>query len=412
MVLVVAIAIAGSLVLTPLAKTLAWKCNAVSWPDGNRRLHARPTALWGGSAVYLAVLLGVLASYGPTQGTFNTMVLLTALGLSTGMLCLLGCYDDRCEMRACWKLLGQIISTLPLVLVGCYVEKFHVEQFILFGCCIDLGWMGLLFTMGWLVLGINAMNLMDGMDGLASTVGIAISVAVAVIAGIHNIPEAVLLALALAGALSGFLVYNLPPARIYLGDCGSMVIGLAVSMLALQVSLVTPKAANLTIAVTLLFIPLVDTALAIVRRSFNGRGLMVADREHIHHRLLDRGFSIWKVLGILGGLCLVTGIAAWSVAISGQELWAWGALGTLTVLVVNRRLLGHEEWSLTKRLIARTAAGLVRRPFPTRWPGRPHIVTPSSPTTVPGNSARNKATATNSTVGKTGDSPEKIRRAA
>jgi len=374
MTLVVALAFVGSLLLTPLAKTLAWRFGAVSWPDGDRRLHARPTALWGGSAVYLAVLLGVAASYGPFPGTFNTVVLLSAVGVSTGMLCLLGCYDDRCEMRALWKLSGQIVSTLPVILVGCCIQRV-----VLFGYCVDLGWLGVLFTMGWLVLGINAMNLLDGMDGLASTIGITISVAVAFVASIHGNSEAALMAVALAGALAGFLAHNLPPARIYLGDCGSMVIGLAVSVLALQVSLVTPRTANATIAVALLFVPLLDTGLAVVRRTFNGQGLFVADRGHVHHRLLDRGIGIWRVLGLLGGFALLAGAVAWVVAVSGNELWAWVTLATLTALAINRRLVGHEEWSVFRRSAAPVVTRWVRRLRPAASPNPPHVIAAASP---------------------------------
>ncbi len=371
MTLVVAIAMASSLVLTPLARALAWRFDAVSWPDGERRLHVRPTALWGGGAVYLGVLLAVVGSYRMVPGTFNAMVLLSALGLSAGMLCLLGCYDDRYELRACWKLLGQIVCTLPVILAGCYVK--HV---ILLGASIDLGWLGVLFTMGWLVLGTNAMNLLDGMDGLASTVGIIISIAVAAITVSQGNSEVMLLALALAGALTGFFAHNLPPARIYLGDCGSMVIGLALSLLALQVSAPAPMTANVTVAVALLFVPLTDTSLAVIRRTLQGRGLMVADRGHVHHRLLDQGYGTWQVLGFLGGFCLATGAVAWWVAVSGQEAWAWGLLGVMTIALVNRQLVGYEEWRMTARLLEGAAARLATRRWaagrmPWRHPGPP-----------------------------------------
>ncbi len=346
MTLVVVIAIAASLAMTPLAKALALRFDAVSHPDGNRKLHVRPTPLWGGSAVFFAVIAAVTASYRVVPGTLSTMILLLAVGLSAGMLCLLGCYDDRHEMRARHKLLGQIVSTLPVVIVGCYIERI-----MLFGYTLELGWLGILATVGWLVLGINAMNLLDGMDGLASAVGIVISVAIALVSLVHGTPEAMLPALALAGALAGFLTYNLPPAKIYLGDCGSMVIGLLVATLAMQVSLASVGTVNATIAVALLFVPLTDTALAIIRRGLLGHGLMVADRSHIHHRLLDRGLSVWSVLLILGGLSLVAGAAAWMVAMRVPDVWAWVAMACVTALLINRRLLGHEEWKLIKQAL-------------------------------------------------------------
>jgi len=346
--LVVLVAIAGSLLLTPLVGALAWKCDAVCRPDGKRKLHARPTPLWGGSAVYCAAILGVTITYKIMPGTYHTMVLLMALGGSAGLLGLLGCYDDRYDMRARWKLVGQIVATLPVVLAGFYITRLE-----LFGYYTYFGWIGMPLTMGWLVLGINAMNLLDGMDGLASTVGIAISAAVAVIAGIQGQEVSLLLALALAGGLVGFLVYNLPPAKIYLGDCGSMMIGLTLAVLAMQVSIGRPQTANVAVAGLLLFVPLLDTTLAIVRRTLNGEGLMVADRGHVHHRLLDHGYSIWQILMLLGGLCAVAGVAACLAAVTEVGLIAGTLLASLTLFAVNRRLIGHEEWKLTRELIAK-----------------------------------------------------------
>ncbi len=371
---VIGVAIAGSLALTPLAKALAWKLDAVSRPDGNRKLHCRPTPLLGGGPVYLALLPGLIVAYWVAAGDGSIFSLPIALALSAGILCVLGCYDDLVDMRARWKLCGQIISTLPIVLAGGCIKGL-----VLFGYPIELGWWGVIFTIGWLVLGINALNLLDGMDGLASVIGIAIALAIALIAATQARPAVMLLALALAGALAGFLVYNLPPARIYLGDCGSMIIGVTLALLALRVSLVgQTTTANLTVAAALMFVPLIDTGLAIVRRSLMGNGLMVADRGHIHHQLASRGFNTWKVLGFLGGLCLTAGAVAWLVASSGQEFWAWAILGTITVLAVNRRFLGHEEWRLAKRFVAQTTARLLRQPLPERTPGTLRIFPPSS----------------------------------
>ena len=352
--IVIPLAFMVTLVLTPTARSLAWKFDAVSRPDGIRRQHARPTAVWGGVAVFVGLSLSVAASCFLLPGILDTLSavpLITALCISSGMLCILGCYDDAFELRAGFKLLGQVVSILPIIVVGCWANHL-----CFLGWEINLGWFGIPCTIIWLIVGINALNLIDGMDGLASLLGLAISGALAVIALSLGLPDVMLIALALCGALAGFLVYNRPPAQIYLGDCGSMVIGLVLATLALRVGPI-PGTASVTVLVALLFVPLLDTTLAVIRRALSGRGIMAADRGHVHHRLLDRGLSVWTTLAFLGSLCLMSGAVAWTVAAwEQQEITAWVIMAAATVVCVNRRLLGHEEWALTKDRWTRIAA--------------------------------------------------------
>lgn len=362
------VAFAASLTLTPLARKMAWKFGAVCRPDGKRKLHARPTPLGGGGAVYLAALFSVVSSCLLAYDSVHDK-LPAALGLSAGLLCLLGAYDDLYDMPARWKLLGQIIASLPVVIAGSYIRDIA-----LFGAHFHFGWFGIPLTIGWLTLGVNALNLLDGMDGLASMIGILIAVAVGAIAATQDRPEVMMLAFVLAGALAGFLVHNLPPALIYLGDCGSMVIGFTLALLALRVSLepTSPTTARLTVAAALLFVPLTDTTLAIVRRSLKGFSFMVADRGHVHHQLLDRGWSNWGALVILGGFGLATGVVAWCVSVSGSDLLGWIALASIALFLASRRLLGAEEWTLAKSLFARTVARSMGRPSVAAPDGGPH----------------------------------------
>ena len=350
------IAFTATLVVTPRARDLAWKFDAVSRPDGNRRQHTRPTAVWGGVAVFAGFTLGVATSCFFLPGMLDTLSaipLISALCISSGMLCLLGCYDDAFELRAGVKLLGQVVSVFPVILVGC-----SANHLCLLGWEINLGWFGIPCTIAWLIVGINALNLIDGIDGLASLLGLAISGTLAVIAISLGLPDIMLVALALCGALAGFLVYNRPPAQIYLGDCGSMVIGLVLATLAMRAGSI-PGTASLTVLVALLFVPLLDTALAVIRRTLSGRGIMAADRGHVHHRLLDRGLSIWTTLAFLGSLCLMSGAVAWTVAAREQrEITAWAIMAGITIVCVNRRLLGHEEWALTKDRWSRIAPAI------------------------------------------------------
>lgn len=337
--LLLAITILSSFYLTPVAMRLAWRYDAVSRPDGFRKKHSRPTPEWGGLAVNASILVGIALAYLLVPVQPQSTPFLAALSLSVVLLCLLGCYDDLFDMRAGFKLAGQLLAVVPLIAVGAYAQ-----QFTLFGYSIELGWLGVPWTVAWIVLGINALNLIDGLDGLASTVGITVAATIAVLAGVTGNTHIALVAVVLAGALGGFLAHNLPPARIYLGDCGSMVIGLVLATLALRV---TPNAGvpNLTAMCGLLFIPLYDTILAIVRRGLNGNGIMSADRGHIHHRLLDRGLGVWGALALLATLSLVAGSVSWLVVLTGHELVAFAALVAVALLCAQLGLFGHQEWA-------------------------------------------------------------------
>lgn len=335
------IAFLTTLLLTPLAVQAAWRAGAVSHPDGARRLQARPTPLWGGCAVFAGVCLGMSAAWGldlvAAEGVRGT----AALMLSAGLMCLLGCYDDLRAISALSKLGGQILAVLPVVLAGVYVDRLSM-----FGYEFELGWLGGSLTIAWLVLGINAFNLLDGIDGLASLTGILVSLAVAAIAATLSSTTLMTSALILPAALAGFLFHNRPPAKVYLGDAGSMLIGLLVAAMAASMPSDGPATMNVPVAVLLVLLPLADTGLAILRRTLRGRSLMEADRGHIHHCLLERGFSVWKALLVLGSLCLVNGGLAWFAAVEGLELLAWSIVVAGLPLLVYTKLLGHREWNL------------------------------------------------------------------
>ncbi len=356
--LLLAIAILSSFYLTPVAMRLAWKYDAVSRPDGFRKKHARPTPEWGGIAVNASVLLGIWMSYFLLPGQEPNVPFYLALSVSIVILGALGCYDDLFDIRPRVKLAGQILAVAPLVLVGGYVERFTI-----LGATIELGWLGVPWTIAWIVLGINALNLIDGMDGLASTVGITAAGALAVLAALSGNTHVVVIGLVLAGALAGFLGHNLPPARIYLGDCGSMVVGLVLATLAIRV-VPEPGMPNLTAMCALLFVPLYDTFLAIVRRGISGKGIMAADRGHVHHRLLDRGLGIWGSLSLLAGFSVLSGLFGGLAVLAGQDGIAGAGLVMVAVVGAQLELFGHEEWALVKNRLA----ALRLREAPTAYP--------------------------------------------
>jgi UDP-GlcNAc:undecaprenyl-phosphate GlcNAc-1-phosphate transferase len=357
-------ALLAALALTPIARAVARRLKVVDVPDGARKCHDRPVPLWGGIAVYLAIAVGVLvARYGPVDSAafdqFSTTVI-----LACGLVCLVGCIDDSHDLPARFKLMLQVGSVMPVVLAGYYFDRV-----VAFGYPIDLGWLGIPLTILWLVGCINALNLLDGLDGLASVVGISASLMMAIIATNSGHPHVGIVALLAAGSLAGFLVYNLPPASIFLGDSGSMVIGLLVGMISIQGALKTSATLSIAVPAVVMSIPMLDTVFAIVRRKLSGQRFDTADRGHIHHRLLERGLTKWQALCIIGALCLTTGAAATAATIFRFEWVGWITAIALIVLLVRTRSFGHHEVALAKQhcsaVLARWSATIAKST--TRW---------------------------------------------
>lgn len=342
------VALTAALVLTPLARRVALRFGVIDSPDGRRKLQKQPVPLLGGVAVYVSLTLGLLTarwlapSFSASLGELST-----ALISACGFVCVLGVFDDRWDLKPRVKLLLQIVSVLPVVVSGYYVDRV-----VAFGFPIELGWFGIPLTVIWLVGCINALNLLDGMDGLASIVGLSTAVMMAVLATNTGHPHVALIAMVLAGSLTGFLAYNLPPASIYLGDCGSMIIGLVTGILSIQAALKTSATLSITAPAVALAVPMLDTALAIVRRRLTGARFDDSDRGHIHHRLLDRGLSNWQALCIIGALCLTTGAAATAATILSFDAIGWVIMLAIVIALVRLRAFGHHEVALIKLALA------------------------------------------------------------
>ena len=205
-----------SLGLTPWVRGVALRRQILDRPDGIRKLHKGFVPLWGGVAVFLSLVLALVAA---RYGSFGTGRLLDDLIRTiippTGMVCLFGAIDDCRRLSPRIKLLLQFTAVLPAILLGC-----RVHRIVVFGCPIELGWLGVPLTICWLVGCINALNLLDGMDGLASLVGLFTAVMMGLIAVTDGNPHVAVVAMVLAGALAGFLVYNLPAGHDLLGRLG------------------------------------------------------------------------------------------------------------------------------------------------------------------------------------------------
>ncbi len=359
--LIFVITFAASWGLTILVRAAALRWGIVDSPDGLRKLHQGVIPLGGGVAVYLSMILGLLAA-GYLCHSAETAIweLSRVIILAAGFVCFFGCIDDIFRLNARFKLAVQIFSVLPIVLVG-----YSVEKIVAFGYQIELGWLGIPLTVFWLIGCINALNLLDGMDGLASVVGLSTAGMMGLIAATPSEGNfhVSIIALVLAGALAGFLMLNRPPASIFLGDSGSMVIGLTVGVLGMQGTMKTSATLSITAPVIVMTLPMFDIAAAVIRRKLTGRRIYLPDREHIHHLLLDRGLTPWQVLCILGAVCLTTGGAATAATIFRKDALAWITALTLVVVMIRFKLFGHHEFALAYRTVSNRLEGFfLRRP--------------------------------------------------
>jgi UDP-GlcNAc:undecaprenyl-phosphate GlcNAc-1-phosphate transferase len=323
---------------------LARTCGLTDRPDGQRKLHQRPVALGGGVAVFVSFLaaLVIAAWVNDSAGMlWNKPGQLPALLSASLLLVLLGLIDDRYGLRGRHKLLGQIAAAAILCFGGIVVRRVS-----LFDHTLDLGLLSVPFTVFWLVGATNALNLIDGIDGLASTVGIILSVSLAAMAMFVGHHAEAFFAVALAGSLMGFLVYNFPRARIYLGDAGSMLVGLLVGALAIQSTLKGPATVALAAPAAVWAIPVFDSLMAIVRRKLTGRSIYCTDRAHLHHRLLTIFGTNTRVVGVVALCCAATCGGALASVYTHGDIAAVGSVAAVVGILVATRAFGHVELQL------------------------------------------------------------------
>jgi UDP-GlcNAc:undecaprenyl-phosphate GlcNAc-1-phosphate transferase len=305
------VAMSASLVLTPILRRFSERRGWVDEPRDERRVHSRAVPRIGGVAIYASVLLslGCLLFIDNLPARFlggNRWQLFAVFAPAT-LILVVGVYDDLCHLPARLKFAAQgLVGTLFYVLGGRIVAlsvpflgSVHLPPAL-----------GFALTVLWVVAITNAFNLIDGMDGLAAGAALFSSVVLFVVSLMLGHAHVVMIALALSGALIGFLRYNFNPASIFLGDSGSMLIGFTLAALSVQGAEKASTAVAVTIPLLAFALPVLDTGLAIVRRFISGRPVFQADREHIHHMLLARGWSQRRVAFVLYGVCAFFGMAA------------------------------------------------------------------------------------------------------
>ncbi|MBN1912280.1 MAG: undecaprenyl/decaprenyl-phosphate alpha-N-acetylglucosaminyl 1-phosphate transferase [Pirellulales bacterium] len=340
------LAVLVSLVLTALIREIAPRFGLTDNPDGHRKLHGRATSLGGGLAVYLttAIILGTLwivplqwfqnpsdttqpnqseVAKADRHATVNnegedvasTTVRaklragypgLPALLLAGLVIVVVGLIDDKKILSGKQKLVGQIVAASILILDG---NGLLIERIEFLGYPMTFGYLAFPLTLFWLLGAINSLNLLDGIDGLATMLGIILSCTIAamsVVTGNHGVA---IIAMVFAASLMGFMRFNYPPATIFLGDAGSMLIGLVVGALAIRGSLKASGAVLLAAPLVVWTLPILDSVAAVLRRKLTGRSIYATDRGHLHHRLLNLLGNNRRVLTWVAICCTVLSVA-------------------------------------------------------------------------------------------------------
>lgn len=290
-----------SLLATPLVRDSIGKIGFLDQPDGVRKKHLKPIPRVGGIAIVLAyvstfaVALALPFTY--TFVLYRALPHILELSLVSGVVFMTGVLDDMIGLSARQKLLGIGGAAVLAYAVGIRVD-IH-----LFHGLPDWHWLGFVITVLWLVGCANAFNLIDGMDGLAAGVGLVSTITILLAALTQSNLPLVLATLPLAGCLLGFLRYNFNPASVFLGDSGSLLIGFLLGCYGALWSEKSVTLLALTAPLLAVSIPLLDVILSILRRYLRNRPIFEPDRGHIHHKLLDRGFTTKRAVLTIYAFC-------------------------------------------------------------------------------------------------------------
>nr|WP_106783698.1 MraY family glycosyltransferase [Lysinibacillus timonensis] len=312
------VALLASIVLTPLVKRLAFKIGAVDAPN-YRKVHSRIMPRLGGLAIFLSFLIGLIILRPESQYT-------VAIVLGATIIIITGILDDKFEISAKAKMIGQLVAAGIIVFYGDIQIDFIKLPF---GGELEFGFLSIPVTILWIVGITNAINLIDGLDGLAAGVSTIALMTLSVMAFIMSDMFVLAVAALLACSTIGFLFYNFHPAKIFMGDTGALFLGFMIAVLSL-LGFKNVTMVSFIIPVIMLGVPISDTFFAIVRRVRNKQKWSDPDKSHLHHRLIDIGFSHRQTVLIIYGIAVMFGLFA--IIFSMAKIW--GAILLVTVILV------------------------------------------------------------------------------
>ena len=325
-------------VITPYTIKLARKVGAVDTPKDERRINTTTMPRLGGlaviagfivSIVYLLIILNMEKSINLFEDNMHIKLIGFLIGgLIIGVVCFI---DDLKDLPPPVKLAAQIIAAVVVVCFGLRIENVNIPFFSNVGLPNAFS---VILTIGWIIGVTNAINLIDGLDGLSSGIALISCISMLIIFALNGSPIiAILLITALAGALSGFLPFNFNPAKTFMGDAGSNFLGYSLSVISIFGVAKTYTLIVIVAPLIILGLPVLDTLVAIFRRIIKGKSLkaiMQADKGHLHHKLLKKGFSQREAVLIMYAITAALGIFAIVLLDSG----IWKALSFLILVAV------------------------------------------------------------------------------
>jgi UDP-GlcNAc:undecaprenyl-phosphate GlcNAc-1-phosphate transferase len=300
-VLSFALAFVVSFFMTPPVKSFAERVGAMDVPRDSRRVHDHPIPRMGGLAIFVGFVLSVIVFV-----SFDTQV----MGLLVGALIIaaMGAVDDIMNLNPWVKLAGQVLAALVSIRCGIVFNAISNPNFLSLNTTIPIGWLALPMTVLWIVACTNAVNLIDGLDGLAVGVSAISSLTMMVVSIFVAEPNISFILAALCGACIGFMPYNVNPAKIFMGDIGSQFLGFVLANVSIMGLFKLHTVITFIVPVLAMAIPLADTVFAFFRRLVHGQSPFHADKGHFHHRLLAMGLNQKQAVAVLYGISAVLGL--------------------------------------------------------------------------------------------------------
>ncbi len=300
------ISVVISLFMTPIVKRIAVSVGAMDIPKDERRVHNKPMPLMGGLAIYISVIISSLI-FLPIDKTLISIIIGGTIIVISGII------DDIKDLSPKVKLLFQIIAAIVLIFGDVKID-FITNPFTKSNKLIPLNGFSIPITIFWVVGITNTLNLIDGLDGLSSGVAMIASLSFLFVANKFNYIPVIIMSSIVAGSCLGFLPYNFNPAKIFMGDTGALFLGFMLASISIEGVMKSVATIAIVVPIIILGVPIFDTTFAIFRRLLNGKSIAEADKGHLHHRLLEMGFSQRKTVLILYSISAIFGLCAILIA--------------------------------------------------------------------------------------------------